>query len=137
MNLPGTTWSPVTNRITFSWDREDIDEVWTIDADGTDAFRITIHQTSEYFIEPSFSPDGQWIVFQRRFSGGDDWNLFAIASDGSDLRQVTFSPSGDTDVGWSLDGAAIVYSSDYGGLAHASLFVIPANGGQLLFLAVS
>jgi TolB protein len=178
VNLPGSSWNPLVDRITFSSDREDIDEVWTIDADGSDPFRVTNHVTSEYYIEPSFSPDGTWIVFeaapmaadqgslwkvrangtdlsqltdgpgggtddrqpnwspvadrivfQRRAAGSDDWNLYTIASDGSGLVQVTTSPAGDTDASWSADGERILYSSDYGELAYASLFVIPAAGG--------
>jgi len=198
VNLPGTSWNAATERITFASDREDTDEVWTMAADGSDLFRVTAHTpvlsqvegTASYFIEPSFSPDGQWIVFeadpdapddqqqgsiwkvraegtgltqltdgpsgdtddrqpnwspsgdrilfQRRApdpstgSGqdSDDWNLYTMAPDGSDVRQVTTAPSSDTDASWSPDGQWIVYSSDYGGLPVPNIFVIPASGGE-------
>ncbi|MFQ5613250.1 MAG: cellulase family glycosylhydrolase [Anaerolineae bacterium] len=182
VNLPGTSWNAATGRITFASDRQDADEVWTLAGDGSDLYRVTHHTTPGYFIEPSFSPDGAWIVFeadpaapeeqqqgsiwkvradgsslaqltdgpgggsddrqpnwspsgerilfQRRLPGSDDWNLYTMTPDGGDLRQVTFSPAGDTDASWSPDGRRIVYSSDHGGLPVPNIFVIPAEGGQ-------
>jgi len=182
VNLPGSSWNPATGRITFASDREDSDEVWTIAADGNDLFRVTDHAMAGYFIEPSFSPDGQWIVFefddnvpddqqqgsiwkvhvddaelieltdgpssgvddrqpnwspggdrilfQRRVPGSEDWDLYTMAPDGSDVRQVTTAPASDTDASWSPDSRWIVYSSDHGGLPIPNIFAIPANGGE-------
>ena len=181
VNLPGSSWNGPAGRIAFASDRQDTDEVWTMAAAGGDLFRVTRHGERLYFVEPSFSPDGQWIVFevdpaapeeqrqgsiwkvradgsglaqltdgpaggtddrqpnwspqgdgilfQRRTPGSDDWNLYTMAPDGSDVRQVTTAPSGDTDASWSPDGRWIVYSSDHGGLPVPNLFIIGAGGG--------
>ena len=181
VNLPGSSWNADTNRITFASDREDTDEIWTISPDGSNLLRITHHTSATYFIEPSFSPKGQWIVFevdndapedkqqgsiwkirmdgsgltklvggpgssrddrqpnwsprgdsilfQRRLVGTDDWNLYTMAPDGSDIQQVTDTPSGDTDASWSPDGDWIVYSADFGAAPVPNIFVIPAAGG--------
>ncbi len=177
VNLPGSSWNAATGRIAFASDREATDEIWTLAAGGGDLFRVTRHTSPDHFIEPSFSPDGKWIVFQaspdapedegqgslwkvradgaeltqltggaddrqpnwspvgdrilfqRRTPGSDDWNLFTMALDGSDLRQVTTASSEDTDASWSPDGLWIVYSSDHGGLPAPAIFVISAQGG--------
>ncbi len=181
VNLPGSCWNAATSRITFASDRQDTDEVWTMADDGSDLFRVTHHTTTGYFIEPSFSPHGQWIVFeadtgapedqqqgsiwkaradgtkltqltdgpgggtddrqpnwsptgdrilfQRRTPGSDDWNLYTMAPDGTDIRQVTTAPSSDADASWSPDGGWVVYSSDYGGLPMPNIFVVSAEGG--------
>lgn len=193
VNLPGSSWNITRNLITFSSDRQDTDEIWTIAHDGSSLFRVTHHTSPTYFIEPSFSPDGQWIVFevdnsgtdhrggndhreatedqqcgsiwkvqangddltqltdgpanntddrqpnwspqgnrilfQRRNLSSDDWNLYTMAVDGSDIRQVTTDLSADTDASWSPYGKWIVYSSDYGGLPVPNIYVIPATGG--------
>ncbi|MCP4655394.1 MAG: hypothetical protein GY856_08245 [bacterium] len=188
VNLPGSSWNAATGRITFASDRRDNDEVWTMAADGSDLRRVT-HTAAGYAIEPSFSPDGRWIVFeidteapepqqqgsiwavradgtglrrvppakvtdgpgagtddrqpnwsprgdrilfQRRTPGSDDWNLFTMAPDGSDLQPVITAPSSDTDASWSPDGERIVFSSDYGGLGTPNLFVVAAAGGTPL-----
>ena len=182
VNLPGSSWNADTNRVTFASDREDTDEIWTISPDGSNLLRITHHTSATYFIEPSFSPNGQWIVFevdndapedkqqgsiwkiridgsgltklvggtgsgrddrqpnwsprgdrilfQRRLVGTDDWNLYTMAPDGSDIQPVTDTPSGDTDASWSPDGDWIVYSADFGAAPLPNIFVIPAVGGK-------
>lgn len=183
VNLPGSSWNGVSGRITFASDRRDRDEVWTMAADGSDLRRVT-HTAAGVAIEPSFSPDGQWIVFeiateapdpeqqgsiwvvrsdgsglrrltdgpgggtddrqpnwsprgdrilfQRRTHGSDDWNLYTMAPDGSDLQAVITVPSSDTDASWSPAGDRIVFSSDYGGLDTPNLFVVAATGGTPL-----
>ncbi len=87
--------------------------------------------------QPNWSPVGDRIVFQRRSPGSDDWNLYTMAPDGSDIRPVTTAPSSDTDASWSPDGRWIVYSSDYGGLPVPNIFVIPANGGKTVQVTLS
>jgi len=181
VNLPGACWNGVVDKITFASDREDIDEIWTINSDGSAPFRVTHHLPPNYFTEPSFSPDGEWIVFeetqdtteeeeynsiwkiradgteltrltngpaggtddrqpnwspigdrilfQRHIPGSDNWDIFTMAPDGSDIQQVTTDPSSDTDASWSPDGLWIVHSTDYGALEHPSIFVISAAGG--------
>ncbi|MFQ6100359.1 MAG: TolB family protein [Anaerolineae bacterium] len=189
VNLPGAAWSGVNDRIVFASDRAEADDLWLAAPDGSDFRRITTHPGPPCYIEPSWSPDGQWIVFeasqpgigedgrsgqiwkvrldgsgltqltgssspqaggiegghddrqpnwspagdrilfQRHVPGDDDWNLYTIAPDGSDLHQVTTAPSSDTDASWSPDGSRIVYSSDYGGLPVPNIFIISAWGG--------
>jgi len=189
VNLPGSSWNAISNKIVFASDRVDTDEIWTMSSDGSDLFRVTHHSTPGYYIEPSFSPDGAWIVFevgstapeiqqqgsiwkvrldgtglaqltdslgggtddrqpnwspvgdrivfQRRIPASDDWNLYTIAPDGSDIRPVTTTPSSDTDASWSPDGRWIVYSSDFGGLPVPNIFVIPTNGGKVVRVTFS
>jgi len=80
--------------------------------------------------QPNWSPVEDLILFQRRTPGSDDWNLYTMLPDGSDIRQVTTSSAGDTDASWSPDGQWLVYSSDDGDLPAANIFVIPASGGK-------
>ncbi len=181
VNLPGSSWNAATYRIVFSSDRQDIDEIWSIRPDGSDLLRVTIHPPPLYYVEPSFSPDGAWIVFevidpapderaqgsiwkirsngsalvqltggvnserddrqpnwspfgdrilfQRRIPGSDDWNIYSMAPDGSDIRQITTQPSSDTDASWSPNGMCIVYSSDYGDLAAPKIFIMVVDTG--------
>jgi TolB protein len=183
VNVPGTSWNPVTGLITFASDREDTDEIWIVAPNGDNLARATVHHDDTYYIEPTFSPGGEWIVFevddnapeedqqgsiwkvrvdgsdltqltdgpaegtddrlpnwspvdenlilfQRREVGTDVWNLYVMDSDGKHRRQITDSPYGNTDASWSPDGQWIVYSTDYGGLEHPSIFVVSVSGGE-------
>jgi hypothetical protein len=41
----------------------------------------------------TWSPDGAWIAFSARPAGGDDPDLFVVRPDGSELQQITDTPS--------------------------------------------
>jgi TolB protein len=53
-------WSPDGRRIAFVSDHYGHEEVWVIDADGTDAQRLTVNGGV-----PGWSPDGERIAFCR------------------------------------------------------------------------
>lgn len=115
VNLPGSSWNAPTGLITFASDREDIDEVWTMTEEGDSLFRVTRHDSRQHFIEPSFSPDGQWIVFEvdtetpGRIQQGSVWK---VASDGSGLTQLSDGTGGgidDRQPNWSPVGDRILF----------------------------
>lgn len=112
---------------------EDVQQgsIWKVRMDGSEMTQLTggpSENTDDR--QPNWSPRGDRILFQRREPGSDDWDIYTMAPDGSDFRQVTDSPSSDTDASWSPNGRWIVYSSDFGELPSASIFVIPAVGGE-------
>jgi len=67
---------------------------------------------------PSWSPDGQWLVFsatppredtQMRFGLGAA-ELYAIRPDGSDLTRLTYTEEHEVGPLWSPDGVRILYT---------------------------
>ncbi|MFN2397000.1 MAG: hypothetical protein ABR597_15085, partial [Bacteroidales bacterium] len=42
-------------------------DIWTVNANGGDAKRLTSHKGLELF--PKISPDGKWIAFSAEYSG--------------------------------------------------------------------
>jgi len=68
VNVPGAAWNGRTSRITFASDRQTQRlDIWTMDPDGGTLFRVTnvaARGGRWAFIEPTFSPDGEWIVFE-------------------------------------------------------------------------
>lgn len=62
---------------------------------------------------PSFSPDGQHIVFAR--SAGSNIEIFVCDRDGKNLRRLTNSPGIDTNPAWSPSGQEIAFTSSRAG----------------------
>jgi len=79
--------------------------------------------------QPNWSPKGDKIVFQRRMTGSDEWNIYTIDYNGTDESMITSSGE-DTDASWSSDGERLVYSSTDGSLDAPSIFTIPLDGGE-------
>lgn len=66
----------------------------------------------EYW-NPSWSPDGRWLVFESTLGG--TFAIYTISPDGSNLRRLTSDSANSEQPSWSPDGRVIVFSSDRGG----------------------
>lgn len=137
VNLPGTSWNGPTSRIAFASDRQDHEEIWTIAADGSQPKQVTNHQGSSGYLEPSFSPDGSWIVFEEDISGTETTqvsSLWKVRSDGSNLTKLVDAGSSKTDnrqPNWSPKGDSIVFQQRQQGSDNWQLFTISPDGNNL------
>jgi TolB protein len=91
--------APLSGRIVF----DNHEDVWTINADGTDLTRLTHSPAFEF--DPSWSPDGTQIAY--RSDRGDESEIWIMNADGTGQRRLTagLSPA------WSPDGSSIAYAS--------------------------
>ncbi len=65
VNLPGSCWNSHSASIVFSSSRDPHDEIYIIDENGNPGDEIRITSRENYMAyEPTFSPDGEWIVFE-------------------------------------------------------------------------
>jgi len=108
VNLAGSSWSPLTRKIVFSSSREPHDEIYVIDDCGGpgDEVRMTSRANRAAY-EPSFSPDGQWIVFESHELDVEGNGVIVryrldgampsqnLTNPGEDCRQPNWSPAGD------------------------------------------
>lgn len=108
INLPGSVWNSITHKIVFSSSREPHDEIFIIDENGNpgDEIKITDREDKVAY-EPSFSPDGQWVVFEShkldvegngiitkyKIDGTESYQSLTDIDD--DCRQPNWSPAGN------------------------------------------
>jgi TolB protein len=63
---------------------------------------------------PSLSPDGSRVAFMSRREG-ENWDIYVVNLDGSNLQRLTRDASQDGLPVWSPDGQAIAFISNRGG----------------------
>jgi len=76
---------------------------------------------------PHPSPDGARVVFQSNVTGTPQ--IYVIAADGGNRRQLTDEPLGAETPKWSPDGATILYGA-YVGEDDNDVFIMDADGGN-------
>ncbi len=109
-------------RVAFTYQ----DDIWMVDADGSNPRRITAHLARDF--SPRFSPDGKWIAFTSNRNGNND--VYLVPSSGGEPRQLTWHVGNDEALAWTPDGTGIVMSAQRGANAWgAPLYVQPINGG--------
>lgn len=102
-------WAPKGSTIVFvrttSSGRHDL---YTLDMRGG---RPTLFLTDGD--APAWSPDGSRLAFSRTVEGNTD--VYTVATDGTDLQQLTTDDGVDTDPWWGPDGSRVTFASDRDG----------------------
>jgi Tol biopolymer transport system component len=132
-------WSPDGTKLafvrtTFCGDDCQTDELYIVNADGSNLHRIdTPSPTVE---SPAWSPDGRRIVFgvSTGVNGGIDVSIWEIGIDGSGLRQIThpvgFQQSEDHAVQFSPDGSRLVIERQLASCGGCpAIFTVDATDG--------
>jgi len=112
-------------RIAFVSDRDGDPDLYSMNVDGSDLYKILDTKFSLGF--PSWSPDGQRIALQA--SVGSQHEIFTINADGSDPQRLTNNPAFDGMPTWSPDGKRLAFSSNRSG--DYGIYVINADGSGL------
>jgi TolB protein len=114
-------------RIAYSRSENGNDEIFTMNADGTKETNVSNHPANDW--HPSFSPDGQQIVFASNRSGNHlDRDIYVMDSDGSSQVNLTNNQSSNYSPDWSPDGTRIAYESSEGG--NVDVWVMGADGSN-------
>jgi len=141
-------WSPDGSQIAFTSSqgsymdmqvgRVTIYNIYVINADGSGLTCLTGNNAGgdtpssaaelneAWNTSPSWSPDGQQIVFRSNRDGDDE--IYVMAADGSGQRNLTNHPASDADPAWSPDGTRIAFVSDRDG--DGEIYVMDADGSN-------
>ncbi len=104
-------WSPHGTKIAFLSTRDGEEELYVMNADGTDQTRLTNVATDQpdcCFGQPTWSPDGAKLAFA--VLEGGNWDVYVVNGDGSGLRDITNEPGDEISPTWSPDGTAIAFA---------------------------
>ena len=108
--------------ITFFSARDGNNEIYVINVDGSDPFRVTYDPASD--VDPDISPNGQQIVFTSNRSGDND--IYVVDRSGGEVRNLTNHPANDGWARWSPNGQQIVFHSNRDG--NFEIYMINADG---------
>ncbi|MGI2001503.1 amidohydrolase family protein [Shewanella frigidimarina] len=110
-------YSPDGKYIAFTSDEDGGDNIWIMNADGTNPHAITT-ETFRLLNSPAWSPDSQYLIARKHFTGtrslgaGEVW-MFHVA--GGEGVKLTERPNEQKDLGepaYSPDGRYIYFSQD-------------------------
>ncbi len=100
LGLTVAGWGQADGKIAFISDREGNNDVWIMNADGSDSVNLTQGRDCA---SPVWSPDGTKIAY---IAGGEIW---LMGADGSNPQQVTDDAVDKARLWWSEDGSSIYY----------------------------
>lgn len=124
------SYSPDGSQVVFMRTRPGIQPdgagaLFVVDADGGRPVRITPWGAS--FLDNDWSPDGEWIVFQRPYG-----QLYLVHPDGSDMHPIPLElpqGAGGRTASWSPDGEWIVFSMQQAD--GATIWAVRPDGSDL------
>jgi TolB protein len=103
-------------------------QIYRMNAEGADVQRVTNGEGEAS--NPSWSPDGQRIVFSwtRGYQKGD-WNIFVMDVGSGQYTQLTHSEGRNENPVWAPDGRHLVFASTRTG--RTQIYTMLADGSQV------
>lgn len=107
-------------------------------ADGSEERPLT--SGPEVDSRPVFSPNGRFLVFERRRAEGAPRDLYTVAARGGPSRSLTSGGSDDREASFAPDGRAIVFvgsAPGTGGGSADDIYAVRPTGARLARLTTS
>jgi TolB protein len=137
----GSNISPVADHIAYMSTLDGEADIYTMTPTGLMNFNLT-HDKSlglRTDVEPAWSPDGQFVAFQRNFlkTGVAGSQIYLVAADGTKLGPLMPPTKGVVDMhpSWAPDGQSIVFASDRDG--NFDLYLYRTSSDQVIQLTDS
>ena len=111
--------------IAFVSDREGVEALYVMQADGTEVRRLT--EELPPVSHPAWSTDGRRLAFNAGTPSTSD--IYLISPDGSGLTQVTRDAAANFYPSWSPDGRRLAFSSNRDG--DWDIFVMDVDGSNV------
>src|SRR5205809_4005343 len=112
--------------LAFTTNRVGNDEIYVVDAAGTDVLNLSHNAANDDW--PSWSPDGSKIAFHSDRDG--NFEVYVMNADGTGAVNLTHNPAwDDLDPLWSPDGSKIAFTTTRDG--NHEVYVMNADGTGL------
>lgn len=129
-----TALSEVRGTLLFSGGRigpDDVDSFKILSLNLTTWEETALTTASTDSAYPQASPDGQWIVFQSDTDEDEEFDIYIMKNDGTQLHKLTVNDVVDRLAAWSPDGEWIVFSSDVRSDGNLDLYRVRPSGADL------
>ncbi len=120
---------PINGRIAFESDRNGSDEIFTMNANGSNVVRLTNHLASD--VQPSWSNNGTRIAFCSTRDA--NFQIYAMNANGTSVTRLTNNLMNDFAPTWSPDSSKIAFESNRVG--PWQIYVMNADGTNQLRLS--
>ena len=117
--------SPDGTKIAFASNREGAYALYVMGLDGSNPTRLTNEPGTEDS-QPSWSPDGEKLVFVRTITVENNPEIYVVDADGSNPTPLTDNPSFEGAPAFSPDGSKIAFMSLRDG--DSEIFVMGPDG---------
>jgi TolB protein len=109
------SYSPDGRQIVFTSDRGGSAQLYVMNADGSNASRISglQDQSQGTYSTPVWSPRGDWIAFTKQIGG--EFQIGVMRPDGSGERILTATTAVQEGPSWSPNGRVIVFTREVPG----------------------
>ena len=127
-------WDPSMQRMAFTSNRDGQNEIYLMNADGTNPINLTNNPADEQ--QPAWSVDGQWIAFTSNRDG--NYEIYIQQVNGSEVINLTNNPGNDTQPNWvrstnfDPSGESIVFTSDRDG--NQEIYRMKTDGSEAINL---
>ena len=111
-------------KIVFCSTRDGNQEIYIMNADGTNQTRLTFNTADDS--NPQLSSDGRKIVFDSDRDGNEE--IYVMNVDGSNQTRITNNTFVDVQPAWSPDGTKIAFSSACSGTPQ--IWVMNVDGSD-------
>lgn len=117
-SAPTLSWSPTGERLAYAHGLKDQAGLFLVEVDGEGAapVRLPVGLAAYTFVDPAFSPDGEWLAFaELSGSGSTVGRIWVVDVESGAARPVTSGEHADRQPEWGADGGRLFFLSDRGG----------------------